>query len=310
MSITPSDKEINLKEIFLVLWGKKIFITLITSIFAIGSVFYALQLSNYYVSESVLVARDDSQSQIMLSQYAGMASLVGISLPSSGNKVLEVIELIKSREFVKHLLTFENILPSIMAAKGFDSNSKELTFDPEIYDLTTKTWTRKPGRNNQIKPTYIEAHEVFNGSLLSIAQDIKTGFVSIQVEHISPVFAKEFLELIIIEANTLKRNKDIEASSQALKYLKAESSRTSLVGIKESINALISAQLNTQMLAQVHEDYVLITLEPPFVPEKKSKPIRSLICFLGTLIGGMLSVFIVLIRHYYFDEIKKNKISN
>ena len=37
-------------------------------------------------------------------------------METGDNKVYETIEIIKSREFVKHLLSFENILPSLMAA--------------------------------------------------------------------------------------------------------------------------------------------------------------------------------------------------
>ncbi|MBT5274930.1 hypothetical protein HOL82_03260 [Candidatus Woesearchaeota archaeon] len=138
--------------------------------------------------------------------------------------------------------------------------------------------------------------------MLSIAQDKITGFISINIEHISPVFAKDFLELIIRESNELLRKKDMEESKQGLVYLTSELSKTPFVEIKGSINALIEAQLETQMLAQIHQDYILVEIEPPFIPELKSKPSRSFICILGTMLGGVLSVLIVLIRHYFFVE--------
>ena len=232
-----------------------------------------------------------------------MVPLMGIGFPASGdNKAMEAIEIIRSRKFVKHLLTFENILPSIMASKSYDSSSKELLFDQKIYDSETKIWKGKPNKNGQIKPSYLEAHRVYMGSLISISQDKMTGFISIYIEHISPIFAKEFLELIIREANVLLRNRDMEESSQALQYLKSELSKTSLVEIQESINALIKAQLETQMLSQINEDYVLVEIEPPFIPEKKSKPFRSQIVFLTTMLGGLLSAIIALVRHYLFRQ--------
>ena len=52
------------------------------------------------------------------------------------------------------------------------------------------------------------------------------------------------------------------------------------------------------MLAQVRPEYVFKTIDPAVVPEKKSKPQRALICVLGTLLGGMFAVVIVLLRHY------------
>ena len=98
--------------------------------------------------------------------------------------------------------------------------------------------------------------------------------------------------------NILKRNKEIESSSEALSYLKEKLLKTPLVEIKESINLLIQAQLEQQMLAQVHDDFSLVIVDPPFIPEKKSKPSRAMICILITFIGGLISLVYVLVNHY------------
>jgi len=185
-----------------------------------------------------------------------------------------------------------------MAAKSYNHDSQELLFDKKIYDSETKTWKRKLNTNRPITPSYLEAHEVYTGNMMSISQDKLTSFISIQIEHISPVFAKEFLDLIIREANELLRKKDMEESRQGLEYLISELSKTPFVEIQESISTLIEAQLETQMMTQINEDYILIEIDPPFVAEKKSKPNRAFICVLGTILGGMLSVVIVLMRHY------------
>ena len=295
------DDEIDLKELFNVLWTAKKLIIQITAIFAIGSVVYSLSLNNHYKSESLLLARSSSENQ-GLSKYSNLAAMAGISLPSSGeDKAAQTIELIKSRKFVKHLLTFENILPSILAAKSYNNSTQELLFNQKLYESETKTWKNKPKNNRTMIPSYLEAHKKYIG-MLSIAQNKKTGFISISIEHLSPVFAKDFLELIIRESNELLRKKDMEESKQGLEYLTSELSKTPFVEIKGSINALIEVQLETQMLAQINQDYILIEIEPPFIPEQKSKPSRTLICVLGTMLGGMLSVLIVLIRHYFFVE--------
>ena len=295
------DDEIDLRELFNVLWTAKKLIIQITAIFAIGSVVYSLSLNNHYKSESLFLARSASENQ-GLSQYSSLAAMAGISLPSSReDKAAQMIELIKSRKFVKHLMTFENILPSILAAKSYNNSTQELLFNQKLYESETKTWKNKPKNNRTMIPSYLEAHKAYIG-MLSIAQDKKTGFISINIEHISPVFAKDFLELIIRESNELIRKKDMEESKQGLEYLTSELSKTPFVEIKESINALIEVQLETQMMAQINQDYILTEIEPPFIPEQKSKPSRSFICVAGTILGGILGVLIVLIRHYSFAE--------
>jgi len=295
---------IDLKELFNILWAAKKLIIQITAVFAIGSVAYSLSLTNHYKSESLLLARSASDNK-GLSQYSGLAAMAGITLPSSGeDKSAQAIELIKSRKFVEHLLTFENILPSIMAAKSYNGDSGELLFDQKLYDSGTKTWKRKARKNQPITPSYLETHKKYM-EMLSISQDNKTNFISINIEHISPVFAKDLLDLIIRESNELLRKKDMEESAQGLEYLTSELTKTPFIEIKESINSLIEAQLETKMLAQINEDYILIEIEPPFIPEEKSKPKRSTICILGTMLGGILSVLIVLIRHYSFGGEKQ-----
>jgi len=291
------DDEIDLKELFNAIWEGKKIIILITSIFATCSIVFSLLLPNYYSSESILIARDSKDSG-NLSQYAGLASLAGVSLPnSSDNEVFEVMEIIQSREFVKHLITFESVLPSIMASKSYDAALQELYFDPKLYNAKTKIWESKTHKNQGTQPSYLEAHKVYL-NMLSISQNKMTGLIYITIEHISPIFAKDFLTLIIKEANTLNREIDIDNSSKALSYLKKQLSQTSLLEIKKSISQLIEAQLETQMIASIHDEYSLISLEPPFIPEEKSKPSRSLVVILGTVLGGMLSVMMVLVRHF------------
>ena len=72
--------------------------------------------------------------------------------------------------------------------------------------------------------------------------------------------------------------------------------------IRNSINALIQSQLETEMLANVRIDYLLRPLDSAYVPEKKSAPVRSMICIAITFIGLLLSIFVVLIHHYLFRK--------
>ena len=294
------EDEIDLKELVGVLWKSKFLIISLTALISISSIIISLMMTNYYTSESVLIARDQQDSS-SLSDFSGVASLVGVDLSGEGASVFKVMEIIQSREFVRHLITFENVLPSLMAAESYDASSQQINFDPEIFDPESNTWTREPGVNGNIIPSYLEAHREYS-DMLSIIKDKLTGLISIKFEHISPVFANDFLSLIIQEANNLNREIDVDATTKALTYLKGELSQTPQIEIKKSISKLIENQLETRMMASIYDDYILIPLEPPFVPDKKSRPIRSLIVILSTLIAGMLSVIYVLVNHYFFGK--------
>ena len=53
------------------------------------------------------------------------------------------------------------------------------------------------------------------------------------------------------------------------------------------------------MLAKISTDYALMVIEPPFIPEKKSKPSRSLICLFGIILGFVTGILWVLRQHYF-----------
>ena len=59
---------------------------------------------------------------------------------------------------------------------------------------------------------------------------------------------------------------------------------------------MIEEQTKTLMLAEVSDEYVFKTISPAKVSEEKAKPKpkRALI----VMLGGMLAVIIVLIRHF------------
>ena len=299
---TTFDDEIDLLQLIEVLWKKKIFIILVTSIFAIFSVFYALSLKNIYKSEAI-VHIPESEGGETLSGIGGLASMAGINISPRGMaKSAIAIETIKSRAFLKHLISFENVLPELMAPEKYDSELRKTVFDKQVYDEKTSEWVRKNRSNNNSNPTYLEAFQIYN-KLISVREDKNNGLLVLSFEHISPVFAEQFLSLIIKEVNELLRNKDLQESSDAIAFLSSEIPKSSLITMKDAINQLVQSKLETQMMARISSEYILKIIEPPFVPEKKFKPVRSMICIFGTLLGGLLAVIIVLIRHYFFNDL-------
>ena len=293
---------IDLIEIFNVIWHQKKILA--TGIILSGflSVIYALTLTNYYKSEAIYsVSSEGSRSSNVASQYGAIASIAGINLgPSnSGDKASLTIETIKSRAFLQHLLTFEGILPSIMAAKSYDPASLVLTYDPKSYDSKTKTWVRNVSSPFKPKPSVIETHKKFLSENLLINQDRKTGFIYISVEHISPVFSKELLDLIFREINALMSQKDMEEASNSLSYLQSEISQNLINEMRTSISQLMLSQLEIQMLTKVRKDYALRVIDPPYIPELKSKPSRATTCIFGTIFGTLLTTILILLLHYY-----------
>jgi len=297
---------IDVRMLLLILWKKKVFITFITLLFSISAVFYALSLPNYYKSSALLkIASEESSSPSLLSQYSGLASVAGISLPggSSGNKANLAIATLKSRDFLKELtLIDESIVPALMATKNYDFINKEIIYDTSLYNLSKDEWLSKPIHPFKTIPSDLEVYEKYKNNVFSASINKETGYISLSITHISPVFSQKFLKLIISELNSISRTHDMNSSKDALEYLYSQAAKTSVTSINDSISKLIESQLQTQMMAQINDEYMLQVIDTAFVPELKAGPNRKAICIVAFLIGAILASLISIISHLNKDE--------
>ncbi len=305
----PTDygDEIDLRELLFVLWqGKK---TILSIVFLTGfiSVLVALLLPNKYTSEALLAPRVDSGAGGMLgqmaSQFGGLASLAGVNLGGLGDQGASVvaIEMLKSREFFGKYL-YDAVLVDLMAAEGWDRGTSKVVIDDSIFDADSATWVRDVSEEFQVKPSIQEAYEEFFEEFLSVAEDKNTGFVTVSVTHYSPTVARDWVRLIVNGVNDAVRARDVEEAEKSIAFLNQQRLKTNLVSMTEVFAELIEQQTKTVMLANASDEYVFQVIEPPIAPELKSEPRRALICILGTLLGGMLAVLFVLIRHFTGKE--------
>jgi len=292
--------DLDLKEILLVFWKSRVIIISVTSLFTVGSIIYSLTQPNTYTSESIVTAVNDqaggkvSQGVNSLMKLATGAGLGGVGGGmGAGDKAVTTIE---SREFFKHLLdNYEFVGKHFIAFEKFDHSSQASIFDQNIYDDESKSWL-------DTKPSYLELYNDY-GDMVSAEYRISKGTIELSVEHESPIFAYDFLTLIIQEVNNLRRKKDLSQSSKALEYLYLEATKNNLTVIQQSISQMITAQLGTQMLAKIKPEYMIQTFDKPFIPIEKSGPARLFITILGTILGMVLSLSFVIINYF----LKENK---
>mgnify|MGYP001261715020 CR=1 FL=1 len=276
-----------LKILFL---NKKI-ISIVTILLTLLFLFMIINMPNQYKSSALLKVNfpESPEGASSISRYSGIASIAGLSVPSvAEDKGQVAIETIKSRSFVKKLIEFDGVLEKLMATESYDPVTKEITFNEDIFDSKSGKWLEE-------KPTYLEVYRLYDRKM-SISQDKSTGFISISFEHLSPIFAYEFTNLIIRELNRISRERDIKESNDALTYLEEQSLETKQTNIKLFINQMIENQLRTNMLSNIREEYSLMSIDPPFIPERKSSPSRAMLSIMAAMFSFFFSVFIVLVR--------------
>ena len=166
--------------------------------------------------------------------------------------------------------------------------------------LAHRQWVRDAPAGKTVEPTGWELYKGFSG-MFSVSEDKKTGMISISVEYFSPEIAKQWVDQLIIGINQHMQSRKLDKVNINIQYLEAQIQKTSIAEMREVFYTIIEEQIKSKMLAEASPEYAFVTVSPAMVPEEKSQPKRALICILGTLLGGMLAVLLVLVRHYAFN---------
>jgi len=294
------DDEIDLAELWRAIWAGKWLIMAITGLFAIASVFYALSLPNIYKSEALLAPAEQQSSGLggMASQLGGLASIAGINLGGGKtDKTALALEIMKSRAFLFKFIEKHNITAELMAVKNWDLINNKLIHNEDIYDVQANKWLREVKLPLKEKPSLQETYIEFQKIVL-ISPDKATSMVTISIEHYSPYIAQQWVSWLIYAINEEMKVRDLEEANNSIIYLQKKLEQTKIADFQKVLYQLIEEQTKTIMFANVRKEYMFKTIDPALVPELKSGPKRALICMLGVLLGGMLSVLFLLIKHF------------
>ena len=294
------DDEIDLRELFAVLWAGRVKIIAITAVFAVASVIYALTLPNQYKATILLSPSQSSNSGISgaLGQLGGLASLAGVSIGGGESNESQLAqEIMKSWGFIEGFISENDLAVEVYAAEGWDRRSNKLQLDQDVYDTKTNAWLVEGEFGQQGLPSSWELYKSFS-ERLEVSEDKKSGLISVSIEYYSPQMAKQWLDLYISSINKHMQERQMIKVDSNIEFLEAQIEKTEITGMREVFYTIIEEQIKSKMLAEASPNYAFEAVSPSMVPAEKSQPKRALICILGVLLGGMLSVLLVLVLHY------------
>ena len=173
-----------------------------------------------------------------------------------------------------------------------------LKINDDAYDVEKNEWLIEDDDTGELRPpTSWKLFESFS-ERLAVSGDKKSGLVSVSIEYYSPLIAKQWVDMYVAAINAHMQQRQVEKVTNNINYLQAQIEKTSIAEMREVFYTIIEEQTKNKMVAEASPDYAFVAVGPSMVPEKKSQPKRALICILGTLLGGMLSVLLVLVMHY------------
>jgi len=326
---------IDFSAFFKIIWKEKIWVVLITLVFALGGVYYALTAREEFVSTGKILPEYQSKAG-GLSQFAGLASLAGVDLSSAAGGGSDAVrpdlypDVLKSTPFFLELLKI----------KVRTKDNKEMLFS-QFYDnfvLDNKIEEKNTKINFPTSNQYIAVSYQTENNLKDLRErigaviDKKTGLITVTVKLPDPVVATiitdygmNFLTNYITNYRTEKSKRDLNFlaerldaakgkyfNNQAKKAQYSDQYQLSMMKLQaadlqreriESEYKLSSSFYNTLLqkyeeakLKVQQETPVIKVLEPPVVPNKRSEPKRAIIVLIATFLGGIFGVIFGLIR--------------
>lgn len=274
----PSE-EISLRELFDALWSRRLLIALLSFGFGATAAVVSLLMPEKYEASVVLSPVDDSGSGklggALLSQLGGLAGLAGLSGGASGQKSVALATL-QSHALTESFIRDNNLLPVLY---------------PDDWDASARRWLSDDPDDI---PTPWKAEGLFAKKVRTIAEDKKTGLVTLTIEWTDPVLAAEWATELVRRANQTLRAKAIDESQRNLSYLNEQVAKTSVVELQRSIYALIESEIKKVMLAQGSDEYAFKVVDPARIAELRSSPKRTLITAVGLFAGLMIGFVLAL----------------
>lgn len=237
----PYEDEIDLTELFSVLWASRILIVIVTLVFTSAAVIYALVTPNQYQAAALLAPAQQNSSGLSsaLSQFGGLASLAGIDIGGDQDGETRIaLEVMQSRSFIEQFIKQSGIMVEVMAAKSWNEDDKRLIIDEDIFDVRSRKWTRRPPWGRDVIPTLWEGYEVFS-EILQVSENKKTGLVTVSIENYSPYLAQQWLENYILATNLYLQQRKLKRIDKNIDYLEEQIGTTSVAEMREIFFTLI-----------------------------------------------------------------------
>jgi uncharacterized protein involved in exopolysaccharide biosynthesis len=287
--------EIDLRELFGILWQGKWWIIGITFVLAVVGVAYGLNLPNIYQSTGIFApAQKQGRAGALSSQLGGLAAIAGVNLGGGdSNDIDQAMALITSWSFLESLVQRHNLKPMVLGLKGWDNTSRSLIWDTDVYEVRSGKWVREPPPGKSPEPSSYETYKALR-EMVNVRFDVNTALVTVTIAHYSPEVAQSWVELLVSEVNRDFQSRDMKEAKRNISYLQEKIQQTGIAEMQAVFYGMIEAQMKTLMLAEVGDDYLLRPVVTPKVAEIKSKPARALIALFAAFLGCFLSTIVVL----------------
>jgi uncharacterized protein involved in exopolysaccharide biosynthesis len=238
-----------------------------TMLGAAAGVTYALLATEKFTAQVVLIPAKSNDTRELLSQFGGLASLAGIALGSDDHT--EPLAVLRSKSLTRDFIRERNLVDVLL-----DDKYPQFTGQKRLS----------------------QAVDYFDRRVKRVAEDRKTGLVTVTIEWKDPVIAADWANALVERLNHRMRQRALEESTKNVAYLRGELTGNNLVALQASISKLLEVELQKIMLARGNREYAYRVVDRATPPHKRSWPKRTLTVGLSAALGALLAALILSVR--------------
>ncbi len=278
----PDPTALSLRDLIGELWRARLVVGCVIAVFTASGITWGLVADKQYEASTVVspVLEENSTSRLgglgaLAAQYGGLAAMAGITLPGAGKKE-EAVAVLQSELLTTNYIRDNNLLPVLFWKDWNPATHRWTTTDPEKM------------------PTLWKANQFFKKHVRKIAEDRKSGLVTLTIQWKDPHVAAQWANGLVKMTNDYLRAKAIREAELNIDYLNEQAKKTTIVEAQRAIYSLMQNELNTEMIARGREEYALKVIDPAFAPEKASSFGPRRLGAFGFALGAFLAILGVL----------------
>lgn len=279
-----SEDEIDLLQLWQIIWAGKWRVIATTFVFALLSVAYVLITPEWYRAEVLLAPSEQNSNQSLAGQLGGLAALAGVSIGDGDSA--DALATLKSRTLARDFITANHLMP-VFFYKRWDESGDRWKGDDALH------W---PDERDGVK--------YFHQEILSVSQDRKSGLITLAIEWTDPELAAAWAMELVASVNSLLRERALSAAESNITYLQEQLLATNVVPLQQAMSRLLESELQKMMLARGNREFafrVIDRAEPPRYPVRPNRLTVGLIgLFAGVSLGiawSFISYFLRSLKH-------------
>jgi uncharacterized protein involved in exopolysaccharide biosynthesis len=264
------DKEIDLLQLGLKLWGYRKWISIGTLAATFIGLVYSLLVTPIYRSFAIVAPRETRKEGVestLLSQFGSFGGIVATQLMSGSNNLDRIVIIAKSWGLAEYVIKEDNLLPILF---------------PSRWNSVSGAW-----KDSNHIPSLRKGINLLRETYLTVITDPKADALTVGIESPNPKLSAQLVEYYLAALNA-KIQQDIISESNANRlYLEKELGLTMDPLIHGKIVNMMAFEMEKSMLVSSQSFDIL---EKPVVPEKRERPNRKLILLIAFFGGFVVSV--------------------